>query len=197
MPLVGREVLPLRNHRWLHGRWYLAVKSDTYLGFLVPGMVITLVGALSSPAAMAACIRARNAPSMSKWVGFPLAMRSISVTRWNSSSLIWARLARLTCLFGFRDSYGLLDHLSSDSFDYGNDGLFDPPRSFLHWRAFGLGLGNRSLCSLDYLACLTAFSGVCSSQFGSALYFSLLGAPQHALMPDHQLIVGSYQQIAA
>ena len=108
-----------------------------------------------------------------------------------------ARLARLTCLFGFRDSYGLLDHLSSDSFDYGNDGLFDPPRSFLHWRAFGLGLGNRSLCSLDYLACLTAFSGVCSSQFGSALYFSLLGAPQHALMPDHQLIVGSYQQIAA
>jgi hypothetical protein len=77
----------------------------------------------------------------------------------------------LTCLFGFRDSYGLLDHLSSDGFDYGNDGLFDPPRSFLHWRAFGLGLGNRSLCSFDYLACLTAFSGVCSSQFGSALYF--------------------------
>jgi len=75
------------------------------------------------------------------------------------------------CLFGFRDSYGLLDHLSSDGFDYGNDGLFDPPRSFLHWRAFGLGLGNRSLCSFDYLPCLTAFSGVCSSQFGSALYF--------------------------
>ena len=89
-------------------------------------MVIMLVGALSSPVAMAAC---------------------------------------------FRDSYGLLDHLSSDGFDYGNDGLFDPPRSFLHWRAFGLGLGNRSLCSFDYLACLTAFSGVCSSQFGSALYF--------------------------
>ena len=42
MPLVGREVLPLRNHRWSHGRWYLAVRSDTYLGFLVPGMVITL-----------------------------------------------------------------------------------------------------------------------------------------------------------
>src|SRR6516165_11531157 len=160
MPLVGREVLPLRNHRWLHGRWYLAVRSDTYLGFLVPGMVITLVGALSSPAAMAACIRARNAPSMSKWVGFPLAMRSISVTRWNSSSLIWARLARLTCLFGFRDSYGLLNHLSSDGFDNWSDRLFHYPRSFLHWRRFGLGPSNCSLCRfrrLRYLGCLTAF----------------------------------------
>ena len=77
----------LFGHRWSRGRWYLAVRPDTYFGFLVPGMVITLVGALSSPVAMAAC---------------------------------------------FRDSYGWLDHLSSDGFDYGNDGLFDPPRSFLH-----------------------------------------------------------------
>src|SRR6516225_10989294 len=106
---------------------------------------MTPVGALSSPAAMAACIRARNASSMSKWVGFPLAMRSISVTRWNSSSLIWARLARLTCLFGFRDSYGLLNHLSRDGFDYWSDRLFHFPRGFLHRRGFGLGPGNGSL----------------------------------------------------
>ena len=56
----------VRYHRWSRGRWYLAVRSDTYLGLLVPGVVITLVGAFSIPAAMAACIRARNASSMSK-----------------------------------------------------------------------------------------------------------------------------------
>src|SRR5689334_18885202 len=34
------------------------------LGFFVPGVVVTLVGALSNPAAMAACIRAQNAASI-------------------------------------------------------------------------------------------------------------------------------------
>jgi hypothetical protein len=63
-------------------------RSDTHLGLLVPGVMITPVGALSSPAAMARCIRARNASSILEWVGFPLAIRSISVMRWNSSSLI-------------------------------------------------------------------------------------------------------------
>jgi hypothetical protein len=32
----------------LNGRRYLAVRSETYMGFLVPGVVTTLVGALSS-----------------------------------------------------------------------------------------------------------------------------------------------------
>jgi hypothetical protein len=35
-----------------------------YLGFLVPGVVITPTGALSRPAAMAARMRAQNAASM-------------------------------------------------------------------------------------------------------------------------------------
>ena len=35
-------------------------------GLLVPGSVMTLVGALSSPAAMAARMRAQNASSMAK-----------------------------------------------------------------------------------------------------------------------------------
>ena len=71
-----------------------------------------------------------------------------------------ARLARLTCLFGFRDSYGLLNHLSSDGFDNWSDRLFHYPRSFLHWRGFGLGPSNCSLGRfrrLRYLGCLTAF----------------------------------------
>jgi hypothetical protein len=38
----------------------------TYLGLLVPGVVITPVGAFSSPAAIAIRIRAQNASSMSK-----------------------------------------------------------------------------------------------------------------------------------
>ena len=57
-----------------------------------------------------------------------------------------------------RDSYGLLDHL--DGLDYWGDGLFHFPRSLLHWRGFGLGLGNHwlrrfSSRSLGHLACLT------------------------------------------
>ena len=36
-----------------------------YLGFLVPGAVMTPIGALSSPAAMAQRIRVQNAPSLS------------------------------------------------------------------------------------------------------------------------------------
>jgi len=54
------------GHRSSRGRWYFAVRSETYLGLLVPGSVMTLVGALSSPAAMAARMRAQNASSMAK-----------------------------------------------------------------------------------------------------------------------------------
>ena len=53
-------------HRSSRGRWYFAVRSETYLGFLVPGMVMTLVGALSSPAAIASRMRAQNASSIAK-----------------------------------------------------------------------------------------------------------------------------------
>src|SRR5262249_12717980 len=56
-----------------------------------------------------------------------------------------------------RDSYGLLNHLSSNDFDNWSDRLFHLPRGFLHWRAFRLGPGNCSLRSLRYLTCLTAF----------------------------------------
>ena len=35
--------------------------------------------------------------------------------------------------------------LNGNSFDTWSDRLFHPTRGFLHWRAFGLGLGNRSL----------------------------------------------------
>ena len=75
-------------------------------------------------------------------------------------------------LLDFRDRYysrrWSLNHLSSDGFDCGNDGLFDPRRSFLHGRTFGLGLGNR--LRLRSLACLTAFSSV-FPQFCTLLYF--------------------------
>jgi len=43
----------------------IALRSGD-LGFLVPGAVITLVGALSSPASMAASIQAQKASSISK-----------------------------------------------------------------------------------------------------------------------------------
>jgi hypothetical protein len=73
--------------------------------------------------------------------------------------------ARFTSLLDFRDCYytrsGLLDHLDSDGFDYWSDRPFHFPGGFLHWRGFGLGPGNRSLCrfrSLGCLACLTALS---------------------------------------
>ena len=56
-----------------------------------------------------------------------------------------------------RDRSGLLDHLSSDCFDYWSDRLFHFPRNFLR-RGFGFGLGNCPLRRLGYLACLTAFS---------------------------------------
>ena len=49
---------------------------------------------------------------------------------------------------------GLLDHLSSNCFDYWSGRLFHFPFRFLHWRTFGLGLGNRPLRSLGYLACV-------------------------------------------
>jgi hypothetical protein len=56
------------------------------------------------------------------------------------------------------DRSGLLDHLSSDCFDYRSGGLFHFPRNLLHRRGFGLGLCNRPLRSFGYFACLTAFS---------------------------------------
>jgi hypothetical protein len=47
---------------------------------------------------------------------------------------------------------GFLDHLSGDSFNCRSDRLFHFSRSFLHWRTFGLGSGNRlRLCSLTAL----------------------------------------------
>src|SRR5215831_2857770 len=59
-------------------------------------------------------------------------------------------------LLNFRDSYHarsrLLDHLNSDAFDYWSDRPFHFPRSFLHWRGFGLGNPLR----LRSLPCLTA-----------------------------------------
>src|SRR6516162_8354404 len=58
--------------------------ARTYLGFLVPGVVMTPTGALSSPAAKAQRMRAQNATSMSKWLAY-VACRWIS-----SSSLIGA-----------------------------------------------------------------------------------------------------------
>ena len=72
------------------------------------------------------------------------------------------QLSLVEVLLDFRDSYyvrsRLLDHLSSDGFDYWSDRRVYFPRSFLHWRAFGLGLGDRALRCLGYLASLTAFS---------------------------------------
>ena len=85
-----------------------------------------------------------------------------------------ARLTQLR-LLDFRDRCytggGLLDHLNRDGFDCRSGRLFHFPRNLLHRRTFGLGLGNRPLRSLGYLACLTALSLVCSSQFGSVLCF--------------------------
>jgi hypothetical protein len=49
----------------------------------------------------------------------------------------------------------LLDHLDGDGFDYRSNRLFHFPGGFLHWRGFGLGLGNRSLRRLRSLGCLT------------------------------------------
>jgi len=162
---------------------------------------MTPIGALSSPAAMAACILARNASSISRKLGLPFAARSISATRRNSSSSLItlsphqpgtirkASPLKSSCgatpsavnqsrsgsaLFLLsvalkshrragrsliRDSYGLLNHLSSDGFDCGSDGLFHFPFRFLHCRTFGPGLGNRPLRRrrLRCLARLTAF----------------------------------------
>ena len=63
-----------------------------------------------------------------------------SQLRCDRDCLILAWLTRFTCLLDFRDSYGLLDHLNSDGFDYWSDRLFHFPRGFLHWRVFGLAL---------------------------------------------------------
>src|SRR5262249_60465359 len=87
-------------------------------------------------------------------------------------------LFTLLRLLAFRDRdfarRRLLYHLDSggfdyDGFDYWSDRLFHFPRSFLHWCAFRLSLGDHSLRRLRYLACLTTFSRVCSSRFCSAL----------------------------
>jgi hypothetical protein len=53
---------------------------------------------------------------------------------------------------------GLLDHLNGDRFDCRSNRLF--PRGFLHWRAFGLGLGNRSLRRFRSLGCLTRLTAL-------------------------------------
>jgi len=148
---------------------------------------------------------------MSKWVGFPLAMRSISVTRWNSSSLIWARLARLTCLFGFRDSYGLLDHLSSDGFDYGTDGLFHPRRAaFFTGARLGLALATVRLAGAAFRALrslaeapLGSFPRFCT--FDRFLRLAMIDplfwlVLRKALMPDHKVPATyqtGYHQISA
>src|SRR6516165_7367286 len=71
-----------------------------------------------------------------------------------STSLADVRLDFLDC---YRSRRRLLDHLSSDGFDHWSDRAFHFPRSFLHWGAFGLGLGNRSLRCLGHLACFRAF----------------------------------------
>src|SRR5262249_56809233 len=60
-------------------------------------------------------------------------------TKRSSAFHIWARLARLVCLLDFRDSYGLIDHLSSDGFDYWSGGLVGFPRNLLHIAACDLG----------------------------------------------------------
>src|SRR5438094_741412 len=60
---------------------------------------------------------------------------------------------------------------------------FHFPRSFLYWRAFGLGFGNRPLRGLSCLACLTAFRRVSPSQFSSLLYFCSLLTFSHDLPP--------------
>ena len=84
-----------------------------------------------------------------------------------------------TCLLDFRDSYytrsRLLDHLDSNGFDYRSDRLLHFPGGFLHWRGFGLGPGNGSLCrfsfrGLRHLTCLGACSRLSSWQFRSLLY---------------------------
>jgi hypothetical protein len=50
--------------------------------------------------------------------------------------------ARFTCLLNFSDYVrsGSLDHLNSNGFDCGNDGLFDPPAAFFTGARFGLVL---------------------------------------------------------
>jgi len=76
--------------------------------------------------------------------------------RWEgSTSLADVRLDFRNCYWAWS---GLLDHLNSNGLDYRSDRRLHFPRNFLNWRAFGLGLGNRPLRCLGYLACLTAFS---------------------------------------
>ena len=55
-------------------------------------------------------------------------------------ALCSVRLACFTYLLHFRDSYGLLDHLNSDGFDYWSDRLFHFPRGFLTGAGLGLAL---------------------------------------------------------
>src|SRR5689334_7417683 len=82
----------------------------------------------------------------SKYLGHPnWVAYSSPVIALRPGDVAHLRLACFTCLFDFRDGYGSLDHLNTDSFsdgfDYWSDRLFDPPRSFLLCRAgFGLGL---------------------------------------------------------
>jgi hypothetical protein len=78
--------------------------------------------------------------------------------RWVSSLF---RFVRTRAHFTYFLEFGS-GMLNGNGFDWGSDRLFHPTRGFLHWRAFELGLGNRSLRrfssrSLDYLAGLSAF----------------------------------------
>src|SRR6516225_3558490 len=76
------------------------------------------------------------------------------------------------CLLDFGNSYyggGLLNHLSSDGFNCRSDGLFDPPRSFLHWRSCGLGPGRSSLRRLHFRS--LGYLATAGSRSLSLLYF--------------------------
>jgi hypothetical protein len=53
-------------------------------------------------------------------------------------------------LLDFHDSYGLLDHLSSDGFNYWSD----RPRGFLHWARLGLAFAAVRFAALATLRAL-------------------------------------------
>jgi hypothetical protein len=69
---ISRKDVEGPGHRWwrpycsLRVVVEIAVTFAMYLGFLVPGVVMTPIGALSRPVAMAACIRAQNFASISE-----------------------------------------------------------------------------------------------------------------------------------
>jgi hypothetical protein len=98
----------------------------------------------------------------------------------------------------------LLDHLNSDGFDCRSDWPFRPPRSFFHWRVFGLGLATvrfiafaafDTLRALLRLAELRSFADFCT--FDAFLRLAMI-APLGAAQRYNPLSRGtSYQQISA